>query len=61
MTPISVQLYSLREASEQNFDAVLEELSALGYAGVARNAVELTVAFLLGGLVLVGIARALTR
>ncbi|MBT8478404.1 MAG: sugar phosphate isomerase/epimerase [Gemmatimonadetes bacterium] len=34
MTPISVQLYSLREASEQNFDAVLEELSAIGYAGV---------------------------
>ncbi len=34
MTPISVQLYSLREASEQNFDAVLEELAAIGYAGV---------------------------
>ncbi|TNF79212.1 MAG: sugar phosphate isomerase/epimerase, partial [Gammaproteobacteria bacterium] len=34
MTPISVQLYSLREASEQNFDAVLEELADIGYAGV---------------------------
>ena len=34
MTPISVQLYSLREASEQDFDAVLEELAAIGYAGV---------------------------
>ena len=34
MTPISVQLYSLRDASEQNFDAVLEELAAIGYAGV---------------------------
>ena len=34
MTPISVQLYSLREASEADFDAVLEELAAIGYAGV---------------------------
>lgn len=34
MTPISVQLYSLREASERDFDAVLEELSVIGYAGV---------------------------
>lgn len=34
MTPISVQLYSLREASEQDFDAVLEELARIGYAGV---------------------------
>jgi sugar phosphate isomerase/epimerase len=34
VTPISVQLYSLREASEQHFDAVLEELAAIGYVGV---------------------------
>jgi sugar phosphate isomerase/epimerase len=34
VTPVSVQLYSLREASEQDFDAVLEELAAIGYAGV---------------------------
>ena len=34
MTPISVQLYSLREASEQDFDQVLEDVAAIGYAGV---------------------------
>ena len=34
MKPISVQLYSLREASEQDFDAVLAELAGIGYAGV---------------------------
>lgn len=34
MTPISVQLYTLREASEQDFDAVLEALADIGYAGV---------------------------
>ena len=32
--PISVQLYSLREASAENFDAVLEQLANIGYAGV---------------------------
>ena len=32
--PISVQLYSLREESAQNFDAVLERLAAIGYKGV---------------------------
>ncbi len=34
MVPISVQLYSLREASEDSFDAVLSELARIGYAGV---------------------------
>ena len=34
MKPISVQLYSLREASKADFGAVLERLSAIGYAGV---------------------------
>lgn len=34
MTPISVQLYSLREASEKDFDQVLEDVAAIGYAGV---------------------------
>ena len=34
MKPISVQLYSLREASEENFDGVLEALAHIGYAGV---------------------------
>ncbi|MEM8766570.1 MAG: sugar phosphate isomerase/epimerase [Pseudomonadota bacterium] len=34
MKPISVQLYSLREASEQDFDGVLEALAEIGYAGV---------------------------
>lgn len=34
MKPISVQLYSLREASEADFDAVLEALAHIGYAGV---------------------------
>lgn len=34
MAAISVQLYSLRQASEQNFDAVLEELAQIGFAGV---------------------------
>lgn len=34
MTPISVQLYSLREASARDFDAVLEELATIGYLGV---------------------------
>jgi sugar phosphate isomerase/epimerase len=33
-TPISVQLYSLREASEQDFDQVLEDVAAIGYCGV---------------------------
>jgi len=32
--PISVQLYSLREASEENFDAVLQKLADTGYRGV---------------------------
>jgi sugar phosphate isomerase/epimerase len=32
--PVSVQLYSLREASEDNFDAVLEALAQLGFKGV---------------------------
>jgi len=34
MTPISVQLYSLREASEENFDQVLKDVAAIGYCGV---------------------------
>ena len=34
MTPISVQLYSLREACETNFDQVLETLSNIGFKGV---------------------------
>ena len=32
--PISVQLYSLREESARDFDAVLERLAAIGYRGV---------------------------
>ncbi len=32
--PISVQLYTLREASKDNFDAVLEKVSLIGYQGV---------------------------
>ena len=32
--PISVQLYSLREESAKNFDAVLSRLAAIGYRGV---------------------------
>ena len=34
MKPISVQLYSLREESATNFDAVLSRLAAIGYKGV---------------------------
>ena len=34
MKPISVQLYSLRDESARDFDAVLEQLAAIGYAGV---------------------------
>ena len=34
MTPISIQLYSLRDASDRDFDAVLEEIAAIGYLGV---------------------------
>ena len=34
MKPISVQLYSLREESKHDFDAVLERLAAIGYKGV---------------------------
>lgn len=34
VTPISVQLYSLREESARDFDAVLERLAAIGYKGV---------------------------
>lgn len=34
MTPISVQLYSLREASANDFDAVLTSLATIGYKGV---------------------------
>ncbi len=32
--PLSVQLYSLREASESDFDGVLTRLAEIGYAGV---------------------------
>jgi|TARA_B100000315_G_scaffold161958_1_gene150463 sugar phosphate isomerase/epimerase len=32
--PVSVQLYSLRAACEQDFDAVLTAISGIGYAGV---------------------------
>lgn len=34
MVPISVQLYSLRDACQTGFDGVQERLSELGYAGV---------------------------
>ena len=34
MKPISVQLYSLRDASSDNFDAVLTRLADIGYCGV---------------------------
>lgn len=34
MKPISVQLYSLRQESQQDFDAVLERLATIGYQGV---------------------------
>ena len=34
MKPISVQLYSLRQESAHDFDAVLERLAAIGYKGV---------------------------
>ena len=34
MKPISVQLYSLREESQEDFDGVLERLAAIGYKGV---------------------------
>lgn len=34
MKPLSVQLYSLREASAEDFDAVLSELATIGYLGV---------------------------
>lgn len=34
MKPVSVQLYSLRDASAEDFDAVLETLAAIGYPGV---------------------------
>ena len=30
MKPISVQLYSLREESQEDFDGVLERLAAVG-------------------------------
>lgn len=34
MTPVSVQLYSLRDASAEDFDGVLEAVAAMGYQGV---------------------------
>ena len=34
MTPISVQLYSLREASTTDFDGVLRDVASIGYRGV---------------------------
>lgn len=34
MKPVSVQLYSLRQASRHDFDAVLERLAGIGYHGV---------------------------
>ena len=34
MKPISVQLYSLRDASADNFDEVLKRLADIGYLGV---------------------------
>jgi sugar phosphate isomerase/epimerase len=32
--PIAVQLYSLREAAETNFEATIRRIAAMGYAGV---------------------------
>ena len=34
LPPISVQLYSVREQSEKNFDFVLDLISKIGFAGV---------------------------
>lgn len=34
MTPLSVQLYSLREAADEDLGRVLERLAAIGYQGV---------------------------
>lgn len=34
MKPISVQLYALREQSQQDFDQVLNDIATIGYAGV---------------------------
>ena len=34
MKPVSVQLYSLRQESQQDFDGILERLAAIGYQGV---------------------------
>ena len=34
MTPLSVQLYSLREESATDFDAVLSQLADIGFKGV---------------------------
>jgi sugar phosphate isomerase/epimerase len=34
VTPISIQLYSLRDASAHDFDAVLKKIAAIGYLGV---------------------------
>ena len=34
MKPISVQLYTLREASKKDFDLVLSTVAEIGYKGV---------------------------
>ncbi|HAL42365.1 MAG TPA: hypothetical protein DCP57_07960, partial [Gammaproteobacteria bacterium] len=34
IVPISVQLYSVREASAENFDQVLDVISRIGFKGV---------------------------
>ena len=37
--PVAVQLYSLREEMEHDFENVLREISAIGYAGVETAAI----------------------
>lgn len=60
--PLAYVVYALgRGALDGVYAYPFIDISALGYGGVAWNAVELTVGFLFGGLALVGVGRALTR
>lgn len=60
--PLGYVAYALgRGAVDGVYAYPFIDVAALGSAGVARNAVGLTVAFFIGGLALVAIARLLTR
>lgn len=60
--PLAYMAYALgRGALDGIYPYPFVDVAALGYGGVARNAVGLAVGFTIGGLALVAIAKRLTR